>query len=74
MLIGSAAARDERQFLDQMALENYRHSLAVAESYRNDLFNYAHALAQNFAKYGDNWWIMDDFGENNELYHRYSRQ
>ena len=71
MLTGSAAARAERQFLDQLALDDYKERLAVAESYRNDLYNYAHALVENYAKYDDNWWLMDDFGENNELYHQY---
>ena len=71
MLTGSAAARAERQFLDQLALDAYNERLAVAESYRNDLYNYAHALVENYAKYDDNWWLMDDFGENNELYHQY---
>jgi len=88
VLIGSAAARDERQFLDQMALENYRHSLAVAESYRNDLFNYAHALVRMGIDDAEWIWTVEDgaFGENiiyhggvahpnppNELYHRYDR-
>ena len=71
MLTGSAAARTERQFLDQLALDAYKDRLAVAESYRNDLYNYAHSLVQNFVTYDDNWWLMDDFGENNELYHQY---
>ncbi len=57
VLTGLAAARAARQLLDQLALETYERRLVAAESYRNDLFNYAHALVQNFAKYGDNWWI-----------------
>ena len=71
MLTGSAAARAERQFLDQLALDAYKERLAIAETYRNDLYNYAKALVENYAKYDDNWWLMDDFGENNELYHQY---
>ena len=71
VLTGHAAARTERQFLDQLALDAYKDRLAVAESYRNDLYNYAHALVQNFVTNDDNWWLMDDFGENNELYHQY---
>ena len=75
-LTGSAAARSERQFLDEMAWENYKHRLAVAETYRNDLFNYAYAAVADYRKYGgDDWlhWpmIMGSFGRNNELYHQY---
>ena len=43
VLTGLAAARAERQFLDQLALETYESRLITAESYRNDLFNYAYA-------------------------------
>jgi len=71
VLTGHAAARIQRQFLDQLALEAYKERLDVAESYRNDLYNYAHALVDNYVQYDDKWWLMDDFGENNELYHRY---
>ena len=72
MLIGSTAARSHRQFLDQLALKGYKDRLDAAESYRNDLYNYANALVENYVKYdNNNWWLMDDFGENNELYHRY---
>ena len=74
MVTGSAAARAEKQFLDEMAWEKYRHSLAVAESYRNDLFNYAYAAVADYRKYGGaNWldWPLRryDLGENNE--HQY---
>ena len=72
MLIGSTAARSHRQFLDQLALKGYKDRLDAAESYRNDLYNYANALVENYVTYdNNNWWLMDDFGENNELYHRY---
>jgi len=76
MLTGSAAARSERQFLDEMAWENYKHRLAVAETYRNDLFNYAYAAVADYRKYGDDDWLhwpmmMGSFGRNNELYHQY---
>jgi len=71
MLTGSAAARAGKQFLDEMALEKYSRSLAVAESYRNDLFNYAYAAVADYRKYGGaNWldWPLRryDLGENNE--------
>jgi len=74
MVTGSAAARAEKQFLDEMAWENFKHSLAVAESYRNDLFNYAYAAVADYRKYGGaNWldWPLRryDLGENNE--HQY---
>jgi hypothetical protein len=71
ILYGSDAARVERQFLDRMALNEYNDLLADAESNRNDLYNYAKAVIVNYFHYNDRDWLMNDFGENNELYHEY---
>ncbi|MHA1739734.1 MAG: hypothetical protein ACTSWD_14185, partial [Candidatus Heimdallarchaeota archaeon] len=71
ILYGSDAARAERQFLDRMALNEYNDLLADAESNRNDLYNYAKAVIVNYFHYNDRDWLMNDFGENNELYHEY---
>jgi hypothetical protein len=71
ILYGSDAARAERQFLDRMALNEYNDLLADAESNRNDLYNYAKAVIVNYYHYNDRDWLMNDFGENNELYHEY---
>jgi hypothetical protein len=71
ILYGSDAARVERQFLDRMALNEYNDLLADAESNRNDLYNYAKAVIANYFHYNDRDWLMNDFGENNELYHEY---
>ena len=57
MLNGSAAAHAEKQILDEMALKAYKERLAVAESYRNDLFNYAHAAVTDYRKYGSGNWL-----------------
>ena len=74
MVTGYAATRAERQFLDQLALDDYKHRLAIAESYRNDLYNYAYAAVVDYAKYGDDGWLMDDFGDDNELYHSWEEE
>ena len=71
ILYGYDAARAERQFLDRMALNEYNDLLADAESNRNDLYNYAKAVIVNYFHYNDRDWLMNDFGENNELYHEY---
>jgi hypothetical protein len=70
MLTGFAASSAERQFLDQMASENYKRQLAIAESYRNDLDNYAYSQMTAYNKYNDDEWLRD-FGDDDELYHRY---
>ena len=57
MLNGSAAAHAEKQNLDELALKAYKESLAVAESYRNDLFNYAYAAVTDYRKYGSGNWL-----------------
>jgi len=71
ILYGYDATRAERQFLDRMALNEYNDLLADAESNRNDLYNYAKAVIVNYFHYDDRDWLMNDFGENNELYHEY---
>ena len=44
---GSSAARELRKELDTLAKKSYDRSLLVAETYRNDLYNYAESLAMN---------------------------
>ena len=74
-MVGSRSARAEKQILDEIALKNYKRSLVIAESHRNDLFNYAYAAVLDYRERGGPWFhwplLMEDFGENNELYHRY---
>lgn len=44
---GSSAARELREELDTLAKKSYNRSLLVAETYRNDLYNYAESLTMN---------------------------